>query len=72
MFAVPSEDPAGEPEVRQPDDVVGVKVGQEEAVKPAERDVQLRQPLRHAAPGVEHKEVVVGLDQGARPEAIQA
>src|SRR5262249_12719503 len=67
-----SRQPAGEPDVRHPRRVIGVVVGQELHVDPANRNLQLREADHRATPGIDQKFAVAGLNQRARAEAVWA
>jgi hypothetical protein len=63
-------DPAGQPEINETNDVIGMMMREQQPGDVGERDSQLVQPLHRAAPGIEDKFLIAGFDQGARPEAV--
>jgi hypothetical protein len=64
-------DPAGEPHVRQADDVIGMHVRDEMRIDRAERDALLEQTHGRAAAEIEQQFLPAGLDQGGGAERAE-
>jgi hypothetical protein len=64
-------DPAGQPEIGETNQVIGMMMCEQQTGDIGKRDAELMQPLHGAAPGIEDKFLIAGFDQGARPEAVQ-
>lgn len=62
--------PAGEPQVGDANDVVGVIVREQQRVDPADRHPELVQPDRRTAAGIDQQLLIARLDQRARTEAV--
>ena len=69
----PAEDPRGQEEIGQADDMIGVEMGEEHGIEPREQRPlpDLEKPLGAAAPGVDQQRARIGLDQDRRPVAIR-
>src|SRR5262245_41544824 len=64
--------PAGEPYVRDARGVVGVIVGEQLHIDPADRNLELMQPDGRAAAGIDQEFLLAGLDQRAGAETVRA
>lgn len=64
-------DPAGQPEIGETNQVIGMMMCEQQTGDIGKRDAELMQPLHGAAPGIEDKFLISNFDQGARPEAAQ-
>src|SRR5580698_7155601 len=47
-----------------------MKMGQEQRIDLADRDLELKKPHRYAAPGIDEEFLIRGLDQSAGPETF--
>ena len=65
-------EPAREPEVRNADCVIGVKMREEQSVDVADRYADLKQPDGRPAPGIDQNSLIAGFDQRTRAETIGA
>ena len=61
--------PAREPEVGDPDRVIGVQMGEEQSGDVVERNIELVDSLGYAAPAIEDELLMAGFHQCAWPEA---
>src|SRR5262249_2781816 len=65
-------EPARQPEVGNARGVIGVVVREQQRIEPADRHLQLIEPDRGAAPGIDQQLLIAGLDQRGRAETIRA
>jgi hypothetical protein len=66
----PAEQPAGQPRIGKPHDMVGVKMGKKYPIDVLPADLDLGETLQRAAADIEKKFLVARLDQYARSEAV--
>jgi hypothetical protein len=62
-------DPAGQPEIDETNQVIGMMMCEQQTRDVGERDPELIEPLHGAAPRIEDKFLISNFDQSARPEA---
>jgi hypothetical protein len=63
-------DPAGQPEIDETNQVIGMMVREQQTADLGKWDAELVQPLHGAAPGIKDEFLMPNFDQGARSEAV--